>query len=316
MFTEVAKLLNNAENILILTHLNPDGDALGSTAGFKLMLEKMGKKATVLLEREPAPMFSVLGDNFSWGEPEGEFDLVVSLDCGDLKRLGECEKYFKGNTLSIDHHISNSRFANVNCVQPEAAATGEIVYDLIKYLGVEFTEDMASSIYGAILTDTGGFMFSNTTKKTHLIAGELIGYGADYYNLNKKLMQEKDYKRHLISASAIENAQFEADGKICICLFDNELCEKLDMNDDDLNGLAHVTRSISGVEAGVLITEITKGIVKVSLRSDEIVNVSLVAEAFGGGGHIRASGVRFRDVDILKVKTMITCEIMKQLEEK
>lgn len=315
MNTSVAKLLNNAENILILTHLNPDGDALGSTAGFKLMLEKMGKKATVLLEREPAPLFSVFGDNYSWGEPEGEFDLVVSLDCGDLKRLGECEKYFKGNTLSIDHHISNSRFADVNYVEPQAAATGEIIYDLVKYLGVEFDKEIASSLYGAILTDTGGFMFSNTTKKTHLIAGELIGFGADYYNLNKKLMQEKDYKRHLISAKAIENAEFEADGKICICLFDNELCENLNITDDDLNGLAQVTRSISGVEAGVLITEITKGIVKVSLRSDELVNVALVAEAFGGGGHIRASGVRFRDTDILKVKDMITEEIRGQLND-
>ncbi len=313
MFKEVAKLLENAQNILIMTHLNPDGDALGSTVGFKLMLEKMGKQATILLEKEPAPMFEVFGNHFSWGEPDGDFDLVAVLDCGDERRLGECEKYFKGNTLSIDHHISNSRFAGVNYVEPEAAATGEIVFDLIKYLEVDFTPQMASAIYGAILTDTGGFMFSNTTQKTHLVAGELIGLGADYYNLNKKLMQEKDYKRHLISAHAITNAQFEADGKICVCLFDNELCSELDILDEDLNGLAQVTRSISGVEAGILITEITKGIVKVSLRSDELCNVALVAEAFGGGGHIRASGVRFRDTDILKVKDMLIKEIKKQL---
>lgn len=316
MFSEIAKVIEKASDILIITHLNPDGDALGSTAGFKLMLEKLGKRATVLLEKAPAPMFEIFGDNYTWGEPEGEFDLVVSLDCGDLKRLGECEKYFKGNTLSIDHHVSNTLFADVNHVEPDAAATGEIIYKLVKYLKVDFTPEMASSLYGAILTDTGGFMFSSTTEETHLAAGELIRAGADFYNLNKKLHLEKDYKRHLISAHAIENAIFSADGKICICLFDNALCESLNIVDDDLNGLAQVTRSISGVEAGVLITEITKGLVKVSLRSDEIVDVAKVAEAFGGGGHIRASGVRFRDADILKVKDMITEEIMKQLGAK
>lgn len=313
MLNLITEALKKAGNILILTHLNPDGDALGSTAGFKLMLEKMGKKATILLEKEPAPMFSVFGDNFSWGEAKEDFDLVVALDCGDKKRLGECEEYFKGNTISIDHHISNSRFADINYVVPDASATGEIVYEFIKHSGVEFTPEMATVLYGAILTDTGGFMFSNTTKKTHLIAGELIGLGADYYTLNKKLIQEKDYKRHLVSAYAIENAEFEADGKICICLFDNELCNKLQMDDEDLAGLAQVTRSITGVEVGVLITEISEGIIKVSLRSDELCNVSQVAEAFGGGGHIRASGVRFREKLPSEVKELIVKEIMKQL---
>lgn len=313
MFKEVFELIEKSNNILILTHTNPDGDALGSCVGFKLMLEKLGKTAVILLEKELSSQFSVFGNNFEWGDLNSSFDLVVSLDCGDEKRLGECYGYFKGATLNIDHHISNTKFASVNFVDPFASATGEIIYELIDYAKVSFTPDMASALYGAILTDTGGFMFSNTTKRTHEIAGELIAHGADFYNLNKKLIQEKDYKRHLITSKCIENMEFYAEDKICVAVFDNKYCKELDIKDDDLNGLAQVPRTVSGVEVGILISEINEGTIKVSLRSDEIVNVSLVAEKFGGGGHIRASGIRINDSTCEKVKEALIDEIIKQL---
>ena len=313
MFKDISSLIEKSKSILILTHINPDGDALGSCVGFKGMVDSMGKSAVILLEKELSPQFSVFGDNFKVGECDSSFDLVVSLDCGDEGRLGDLVKHFKGTTISIDHHVSNTKFATVNYVDSKASATGEIIYELIKYMNVPFTKEMASALYGAILTDTGGFMFSNTTKKTHDIAGDLIAFGADYYSLNKKLIQEKDYKRHLIAAKCIENMSFFADGKICVSVFTNDYCNELDIKDDDLNGLAQVPRTISGVEAGVLITEINKGTVKVSLRSDEIVDVSKVAEKFGGGGHVRASGIRISDALIDKVKEDLIEEIKKQL---
>ena len=316
MFKEVLDTLNKANSILILTHINPDGDALGSSVGFKLMLEKMGKRAVILLEKELPEMFLVFGDHFIWEDTDEEFDLVVALDCGDIKRLGDRAKYFKGNTMCIDHHVSNEAFADVNYIDKDAAATGEIIYDIIRYANVPVCPDMASKLYGAILTDTGAFMFSNTTKKTHMIAADLIEKGADFYNLNKKLHMEKDYKRHFISAKLIENMQFYEDGKICVCIIDNNMATELGIKDEDLNGIAHLPRSVIGVEAGILISEITLGIVKVSLRSDEIVDVSKVAGAFGGGGHIRAAGVRFRDKTTLDIKDSLITEIKKQLEVK
>ena len=130
MFKEIFNTLKKADKILILTHINPDGDALGSSVAFKLMLEKMGKKATIFLEKELPDMFSCFGDNFVWGEYNEDYDLVCVLDCGDEKRLGDTFEYFKGNTLCIDHHVSNNAFADVNFVEPKAAACGEIVYDL------------------------------------------------------------------------------------------------------------------------------------------------------------------------------------------
>ena len=208
MFKDLKKAIKKAKSILILTHINPDGDALGSTLGFKCMLEKMGKKAAILLEKGLPEMFSVFGDEFLNREYNEEYDLVCALDCGDIARLGDLSKYFIGNTLCIDHHVSTEKFAKTSYVDSKAAATGEIIYDLAKSLKIPFDSKMASALYGAILTDTGGFMFSNTTKKTHDIIGELIKSGADFYTLNKKLIQEKDYKRHLITAECIKRMEF------------------------------------------------------------------------------------------------------------
>ena len=314
MFKDIAEKIEKAQNIIILTHINPDGDALGSSAGLKLALCKSGKNATVLLEKEVPEMFSVFGKNFSWGEHKGECDLVISVDCGDKERLGECSKYVDMfETVNIDHHISNTLFGNVNYVDSKASAAGEIIYELISYLDIPVDSDIASMLYGAILTDTGGFMFSNTTVRTHKIAAELIGFGADFYNLNKKLMIEKDFKRQKVTAACIEKMEFFKDGKICVVVFDNEFTNKISMKDEELNGIAQVPRTVSGVEAGVLISEINKGTVKVSLRSDEIIDVAEVAEKFGGGGHKRASGIRFFGESTENVKQKIISELEKQL---
>lgn len=314
MFEKIKAKIEKADNILILTHSNPDGDALGSTVGFKYLLKDMGKRAEILLEKEPAPLFSCFGDEFIWGEPHFSYDLAVSLDCGDELRLGTVAEYFKGETVNIDHHISNTEFGKVNYIDPSAAATGEIICALYEYFRMPFTKEAASALYGAILTDTGGFMFSNTTEKTHMFAAKLIKAGADYYNLNKKLIQEKDYKRHRLSAYMIDNMKFLCGGEFALCVLDNELCSKLEIKDDDLNGLAQVPRTVSGVEVGVLISEITRGLVKVSLRSDCRVNVSEIASRFGGGGHIRASGIKILNKDIREVEKELTLEIKKELE--
>lgn len=312
MFEEIVSVLKKADNIIVFTHVNPDGDALGSCVGFKKAMESLGKKVTVCLERPLPGIFECFGDNFVTREEiAGDYELAVSLDCGAKDRLGELEGLFKGNTLNIDHHYSNTLFGNVNYVDGDAAATGEIVYKLVKYMDIDISPEIASALYGAILTDTGGFMFANTTTETHLIAAELISSGADFYNLNKKLMQEKEYKRHLITAKCIENMEFYTDGKICVSVFTNEYASELGMSGEDTNGLSSVPRSVKGVEVGILITEIKKGVVKVSLRSDELVDVSQIAAKFGGGGHKRASGITLPDADIFRVKEDLISEFEK-----
>lgn len=314
MFKEIFKSFKKAQKILIFTHVHPDGDAIGSTLALKKALESMGKTADIVLERPLSVIFECFGDNFITKEDiRCEYDLKVSLDCGDYDRLGELKDLFKGKTVNIDHHLSNTLFADINYVDDKSAATGEIIYDLIKYMKVKITNEIADGLYGAILTDTGGFMFSNTTVKTHNIAAELIAKGADYYNLNKKLIQEKDYHRHLITAKCIENMEFYEDGKIAVSVFSNDMANSYEMKTDDTNGLSAVPRTVKGVEVGVLITEIKKGTVKVSLRSDSIVDVSQIAAKFGGGGHKRASGITLMEKDINILKTELLDEIKKHL---
>lgn len=313
MFNEVLKKISDKRKILILTHINPDGDALGSASAFKLILEKAGKEAVVLLSSPLPESLKIFGDYFSFGDTDFSYDLAVSVDTGDIDRLGDLKKYFKGETLNIDHHKSNTNFADVNFVDPSASATGEIIARLSKAMNIVPDAEIASALYGAILTDTGGFMFSNTTEETHKIAGKLISLGASFYNLNKKLMLEKDYKRQYLTAKCIENMEFFENGKISVITITNEYAKHNDIKEEDLNGLAQLPRTVSGVEVGVLISEVNKGTVKVSLRSDEIVDVSEIAEKFGGGGHIRASGIRIADGDIEKVKKNILKEISDKL---
>ena len=314
MFKKILKSFKKAEKILIFTHIHPDGDAIGSTFALKKALEYMGKKADIVLERPLSVIYDYFNGAFiTKDELKDDYDLKVSLDCGDLERLGEVKEFFKGNTINIDHHVSNSLFADINYADDKSAATGEIIYDLIKYMKIKITTDIADGLYCAILTDTGGFMFSNTSVRTHTIAAELIDKGASYYTLNKKLMQEKDYHRHIITAKCIENMEFYEDGKICVSIFNNEMATELEMKTDDTNGLSAVPRTVKGVEVGILMTEIVKGIVKVSLRSDSIVDVSSVAEKFGGGGHKRASGITLRDKDIYTLKDELIEEIKKCL---
>ncbi len=313
MFVEVLKKISDKQKILILTHINPDGDALGSASGFKFLMEEAGKEAVVLLEKELPEMFKIFGDNFQFGDTDFDYDLVVALDTGDIDRLGGLKKYFKGETLNIDHHKSNTLFADVNFVDPSSSATGEIVIRLAEFMGIVPDKKMASALYGAILTDTGGFMFSNTTEETHIMAGKLISLGASFYNLNKKLMLEKDYKRQLLSAKCIMNMEFFENGEISVVTVSNEYAKDNDIKEEDLNGLAQIPRTVSGVEVGVLISEVNKGTVKVSLRSDERVDVSKIAEKFGGGGHIRASGIRMENLTIDEVKEKILKEITNEL---
>lgn len=313
MFEKIISAINKAKNILVFIHMNPDGDALGSALGFANGMEKAGKNVAILLEKEKDEMFSCFSGPFVTDADEKEFDLLVSLDCGSLERMGKVADKFYGNTINIDHHHQNTNFADINYVDGEKAATGEIVYLLLKEMNIEFDEKIASPLYGAILTDTGGFMFSNTSEFTHKMAADLISSGADYYELNKKLMGEKSYHRHLLSAKCVEKMEFESDGKICICVLSNEFCCEHNINNDELNGIPALLRSVSGVEVGVLITEAEKGTIKVSLRSDKIVDVSKICEKFGGGGHIRAGGIRIQRRDINEIKEELLKEIKKEL---
>ena len=306
MFEKITEKINGAESILIFTHINPDGDAIGSSWALMKALGKIGKKAQIILNEPLGDFFSMFGSDYPTPETfSGEYDLKIALDSSDTKRLGKAYEFFKGDTVLIDHHGTNTRYAGICYVDEDSPSTGEIIFDLLEEMGIERDREISNGIYAALMTDTGGFMYSNTTADTHKKAALLIESGAEYIMLNRKLNVEKSYKMHRLSAHCIDCMEFFEDGKICLSFFDNKFCEENNITLDDLNGMSGVVSSVKGVEIAILISETVKGELKVSLRSVENADVSVISTAFGGGGHMKAAGFLAENISYDELKNKL-----------
>ena len=266
MYADIIRAIEEAGSILLLTHINPDGDAVGSVYGFKKSLEYIGKTVYAVTE-EPLPGYlSMFGHEFTViDEFDEEYDLVMALDTGDMGRLGKCDVLFKGETAVIDHHGTNNGFGKYNHVDGESGSCGEIIFDFIADMNIPLTPDAATGLYAAILSDTGGFIYQNTKADTHRKAAWLIESGADYIYINKKLMEEKSYETHRVTSICVEGMEFFSEGKLCVITLDNDLCVKHGITKESLSGIAALPRTVSGVDTGVLISETEKGTVKVPI---------------------------------------------------
>lgn len=315
MYADIIRVIEEAENILLLTHINPDGDAVGSVYGFKKSLEYIGKTVYAVTE-EPLPRYlSMFQHEFiTKNNFDEEYDLVIAIDTGDMGRLGKCGELFRGETAVIDHHGTNEGFGKYNHVDGESGSCGEIIFDFIADMNIPVTPDAATGLYAAILSDTGGFIYQNTKADTHRKVAWLIEAGADYLFINKKLMEEKSYETHRVTALCVEKMEFFKEGKLCVISLDNDFCKNNDITKESLNGIASLPRTVSGVDTGVLISETEKGTVKVSLRSDEIVDVSEISVMFNGGGHKRAAGFRTEEYTMEEVREKLIDIITEKLE--
>ncbi len=293
---KIIDLIKSAENIAIFTHINCDGDAVGSSFALKKVLEEFGKKATVFIDTKIPERLKFMPElydaEYLTAYEDNDFDLFVALDCGDLARLGEFAMTFQEmeNTVSIDHHASNTKFAKENYVAPDASATGEVLFDLINESNFLISKETASLLYGAIASDTGSFQYSNTSEKTHLIASKLIGLGADSVYVNKKLFDTLMVSEIKIKGYAMSNFNLFADGKICTVGISKKIMDEIGCIYEDVEGLSGFPRSIEGVEIGLLLKEWKDGLYKISIRTNSYVDATHLASKFGGGGHIRASG--------------------------
>ena len=293
---KIIDLIKSAENIAIFTHVNCDGDAVGSSFALKKVLDEFGKKTTVFIDTKIPErlkfMPNIYDAEYLTAYENKGFDLFIALDCGDLARLGEYAEVFHEmeNTVSIDHHTSNTKFAKENFVAPDASATGEVLYDLINEGNFLISKETASLLYGAIASDTGSFQYSNTSEKTHLIASKLIALGADSVYVNKKLFDTLMVSEIKIKGYAMNNFKLYADGKICSVGISKTTMDAIDCSYEDVECLSGFPRSIEGVEIGLLIKEWKDGLYKISIRTNTYVDATVLAGKFGGGGHIRASG--------------------------
>ena len=313
MFTEVISKINKAEKIAIFNHINPDGDAFGSAFGLKLTLLAMGKRAEVFLREgdENCKEYRLLKGKEKIGLKIEDCDLKIAVDCADLQRLGSFAESFVGETIAIDHHVTHKNFADT-IVVADAPATGEIIFDLVKALGVELSHDIAYNLYMAIVCDTGNFKFSSTTPKTHFAAAELMKTGIDFADMTKQLFDTKTMEYLNMYKKGIERLELYHDNKIAVLGFTDADFTEAGISEADADAIVNLPNSILGVVVGVYIRSRGEGF-KVSLRSNGRINVAEIASGFGGGGHECASGFSM-NLTMEEVKSAVVEKIAAVME--
>ncbi|MBQ5332636.1 MAG: bifunctional oligoribonuclease/PAP phosphatase NrnA [Oscillospiraceae bacterium] len=301
---DAAGFLKTNDNFYILTHMSPDGDAMGSGFGLCFALRAMGKKANVLCS-DPFPK--------RYGFLYGDYapmkftpQTIVTVDLADTTLFGrELQVYGEYVDLAIDHHISNSGYASRLLLDGNATAACEVLYQVLKEGNMPIDKNIAACLYTGIATDSGCFKFENTTQKAHMIAAELMGYGIPFAKMNRQLFDIKSKARFMVEQYVINNLETYLDDKCAIIAVTAETVEETGLAPEEFEGLASIPMQIEGVEVGVTIKEKEPNKFKVSMRSAENINVSDICAKLGGGGHIRAAGCTVEgDLSQVKLKLL------------
>ncbi|WP_238192056.1 bifunctional oligoribonuclease/PAP phosphatase NrnA [Paenibacillus sp. L3-i20] len=291
--------MKNNASFLVVSHVQPDGDAISSTVVVSWLLERLGKKSVLVNESELPSRLSYLNHfdriiSFKSGRPELTFDAVIAIDCADFRRIGEVADIFPNDCklLNIDHHPTNNGFGTVNVIRPDAAATVEILYDLIERAGLEPDLNCANAIYTGLLTDTGGFRYSNTSPRVMQIASNLLAIGVSGNKLADILLEKMTLAKLKLLQMALSRLTFSENLEIGWLYIGKDDIKDCDAVPDDLEGIVNYALNVDGVEVGILFKEANDGAIKASLRSAGKADVAAIAQSFGGGGHVRAAGCR------------------------
>jgi phosphoesterase RecJ-like protein len=312
--SDIAAVIRRSENLLICGHIIPDGDCLGSVLALGLSLEAMGKKV-VMAGPDPIPaIYEFLPgiDRFQTGPPpDGAYDTFIALDCSVPGRLGKGYQDLLAKQpviFNIDHHTGNCILGTYSCINTDASAVGEIIFDLLKIMQVDISREIAINLYTAIVTDTGSFQYDNVTPGTHRRAAELLELGVPGFQINVALHEEKPKAALVLLKEALNTLTMSHCGKVCWMTVTLEMLKKAGAADEHTEGLINYCRSIKGVEVGLLFREVLEGTYKVSLRSKNI-DVNKLASQFGGGGHTKAAGCVLRGV-LQEIQDTVTKEVV------
>jgi phosphoesterase RecJ-like protein len=298
----IIQQFNNNNIILVVSHAHPDGDAIGSLMAMGLSLEALNKKITLYCESPIPAVYRFLPAVHRVVNKIGNlnYDMAVILDCGDLSRVGEAASFVKQIPVivNIDHHITNTRFGHLQLIDTSACATAEIVYRLIKRMGLPFSRPIATSIYTGILADTGSFRFSNTNKAAFAICQEMVELGVDPYNIAQHVYGTYSLSRIKLLNLALDSIELSKNGKLSIMTLTQKMFDETHTQPEDVDGLINYAQRIEDVEVAALIQEHHNGKENsrttnrfhVSLRSDGTFDVAAIASLFGGGGHASAAG--------------------------
>lgn len=291
---EIAVKLKKSKNVAIFCHIRPDGDALGSGLALCVALKNAGKKAFMCCEEMPPEKFGFLPamQSVQTEIPEMEFDAFVSVDCADIQRLGIFAKRFaklNGTTVNIDHHISNNGYAEYNFVE-ECPATCQILTKFLQVAGYEITEEIANLLMLGLVTDSGNFTHNDVTSETYETAAYLRGKGADMNRINYEMYSRQPKERALLYGKVMNKIRFALDDKLAVIVISAKDMADTGADRSLTEGFVDFPLTIDGVEVAVSLMEFREGQYKTSLRSKGRVNVNTIAAAFGGGGHVLASG--------------------------
>lgn len=311
----IKEKIENSKSILIITHMNPDGDAMGSSLGLLSALKKIEKQATVYMPL-PNKMFSFLpGYNEIISEEidTKNYDLCIALDSSDLERLGEGRKYFETieDTIVIDHHITNQSFADINYLNAVASSTCENLIVVLAAMGIAINKEIAESLYTGILTDTGAFRY-NAQPETYEFVAMLLETGVETNKIYRKLFDLTTLGKTKLLGRALERLELYEEDKVSFTYITKQDLIDLNLDENDSEGIVNYGRNIDGTEVSIFIKE-QEGKYKVSMRANEYVDVSVVASKFAGGGHVRAAGFESL-MTIEQIKAAILEELKKQLK--
>lgn len=290
----IAEKLIEADKILLYTHVLMDGDTLGSSVALCRALRKEGKEAYILIE-DPVPAYlSFLDQGYCTYDCNiiENPDICISIDCSDIDRfIKRKSKYLNGKlTINVDHHTTNNFFANLNYIEKHAAASGEIIYKLLKLMGTDIDVEIAEALYAAITTDTGNFQYTNTTKETHIITADLFDIGIDLEKISLELYQNIRLEKLKITTEVLNTIKMLYQGKADVAYVTQKMLRNTGATMDETEGIVETLRNISGVEISAFLKESEENVIKVGLRAKTYGDVASISTSFGGGGHKKAAG--------------------------
>lgn len=314
----IADFIRNNDDFIIIGHISPDGDTLGSSLALYNTMRAQGKKVQVVCQDRVPQILLFLQGAYDVICPDKAVraENVIAVDCADITRLGKAENLFNAakTTVCIDHHGTNTRYANINEIHAHCSATGEIIYELLRLYTGTVTAKVADCLYTAVMTDTGCFSYNNVNAQSFETAAELVKLGADSARANLLVYKTVPFQKTKLLGYALSSTELFFGGKIGFCHISQLDLARFKAKAEDTEGIIDYIRDIDTVEIAIFIRECLDGQYKVSLRSKEYVDVAQLAQCFGGGGHMYAAGFKI-DMKLERLRSLIISEAENMLRQ-
>ena len=310
---DIYETIKNTDNILLLAHESPDGDAIGSLMACYHMLKQMNKNVDVVVPEMPETFLFINSIDKVLVKSDKEYDLVIVVDCANRERIGQTNDEFSRckKSIVIDHHMSNNYYGDYNYVKGDVASCSQVLYYLFKDWNINITKEIGEALTVGMLTDTSGFRNNDTDKFTFLMAAELADIGIDIHKIYYLVLSKKSMAQYLLMKMTLDRLELLYDGKIAFSYISEEDMANVGAKMGDHEGLVDLGRNVGGVEVSIFMRE-TADCYRISLRSNGLVNVNNIAQKFGGGGHKMAAGIK-SNANFKETKEKLISEIIKEL---